>query len=287
MSELNSSVTAVNTATTEVVNGLLIETNPANWPTIFGGLYNAPGSQTTPGLARGALANTGILYSNSNLAHVCDFKFDFSAGISIESIINPLLAIENAIKNGKLAAANIMRAAVMQLQQGFNLAISALLNILNLSDLSGQVSISISIGFDILNRINEIIAQAAQIAYDVSLIANLIQDLTQIVNWINSLPAQLKAVVQECLGNFQNSINHAVNAAEGVQGVIQGINSAVGLAQATSQSTNNGALMQVIGGSTSQQSLTMLSAYITSSTPTANSVAANTTSSQLGNSTGP
>jgi hypothetical protein len=257
--EANSAVAFVNNATTQIVNGILQEISPPQWP--YGGTFQTTGVQTTPGVARGALTNTGIDAANQNLAHACDFKFQLD--INVSGLIGPdLTALIGAIKAGKLAAANLVRAAVMQLQQEFNIAISAILSMLNLTDVSGVASLSVSLAYDTGIRIQEIINQAAQILYDVSLVNNLIKDLQQIVTWIESLPTQLQNLLKQCLLNFQTSLSQAkasVNA-------VAAIGPALAAATSSVSSSATGAASAVLAVTTSptQSNISGLQSYISS-----------------------
>lgn len=283
MAEANSSVAFVNNATTQIVNGILKEINPPQWPAAFGGNYLTQGIQTTPGVARGALTNTGVAYSNANLAHACDFKFQLD--INIGALIGAdLSALVGAIKAGKLAAANLIRASILQLQQEFNAAITAILSLLNL-DTSGIASLSVSLVYDTGIRIQEIINQAAQILYDVSLVANLVKDLQQIIQWIESLPAQLQNLLKQCLSNFQSSLNSAKNSLSVASNLGQSFSLAAATASATTSQTGTPSAALTITTSPSQQNIGQLQSYITS--VTTSSVATTSTSTQFKNSSSP
>lgn len=284
MSEENSSVAFVNAATTQIVDGILKEINPPQWPAVFGGNYLTQGIQTTPGIARGALTNTGIASTNNNLAHVCDFKFQLD--INIGALIGAdLTALVGAIKAGKLAAANLVRASIMQLQQEFNAAISAILSLLNLTDFSGVASLSVSLVYDTGIRVQEIINQAAQILYDVSLVANLVKDLEQIVNWIESLPAQLQNLLKQCLVNFQNSLSSAKNSLSEVSTITQSLNLAASNASGNYSQSGTPSAVLAITTTPSQSNLNQLQSYITSITT--NSISTTTTSSQFNRASSP
>ena len=105
-----------NPAATNILDGgFVAEVKSPSLPN--GGFFHTEGSQTTPGLSRGALHNSSLANNNADLSHVCDFKFTFADGISLSGLINPIAALQNAVKNGKMAAANAIRAAISQLQQ--------------------------------------------------------------------------------------------------------------------------------------------------------------------------
>jgi len=283
MAEANSSVAFVNNATTQIVNGILKEINPPQWPAAFGGNYLTQGIQTSPGIARGALTNTGIASTNANLAHVCDFKFQLD--INIGALIGAdLTALVGAIKAGKLAAANLVRASIMQLQQEFNAAITAILALLNL-DTSGVASVSVSLVYDTGIRIQEIINQAAQILFDVSLVANLVKDLEQIVQWIESLPTQLQNLLKQCLFNFQNSLSSAKNSLSTASNLGQSFSLAAATASSSTSQSGVPSAALAITTSSSQQNISQLQSYISS--VTTSSVATTSTSTQFKNSSSP
>jgi hypothetical protein len=278
MADADTSVAFVNNATTQIVNGILQEVSPPQWPAAFGGSYLTQGTQTTPGVARGALTNTGIASTNANLAHVCDFKFQLD--INLGALIGAdLTALIGAIKAGKLAAANLVRAAIMQLQQEFNLAITAVLSLLNL-DTSGIASLSVSLVYDTGIRVQEIINQAAQILFDISLVANLVKDLEQIVAWIESLPAQLQTILKQCLVNFQNSLSAAKSSVSVAAGIGQALSSTTSATTASASSSLSGSASAILAvtSSPTPANLTGLQSYIST---VSTSTAGPTTSSQF------
>ena len=101
------------------------------------------GQPTTPGVTRGALTATGISFTNNRLSHACDFKFNLSPNISLTAIVPNLGILTGAIKNGKNAAAAMIRAAMTRLNQIFRLAIDGILASLNL-DITGVFSAEFS-----------------------------------------------------------------------------------------------------------------------------------------------
>jgi hypothetical protein len=207
--------TFTNLANTSIINGgLLIETNMPKWPRWYAGSYNTPGAQSSPGLARGALVNTGVSVTNNNLTHICDFRFIFSSGISLGGLVNPVKAFQQAIKQGKNAAGNAIRVALTQLNTAFRTAINALLAGMG-ADPTGVLSLQFSLAKDVVRKVNEITKKIAQVIADIATIYYLIEGLQQIVAWIKSLPDQLKSILQNCLLNFQNSVNETVASFKG------------------------------------------------------------------------
>jgi hypothetical protein len=259
-----------NPANTVVLNtGVLVELKAPTLPD--GKFFYTAGSQTTPGLSRGTLANSSLLNNNNDLSHVCDFKFVFSDGISLSGLINPLAALTNAAKNGKMAAANAIRAAVSQLQSGFRTAIKAIIAVL-CADPTGQVSLSVSVGKYYVRLINEAINKAAQVVYDVNLVLGLVQNLQQIVNWIQSLPGQIQKILKDCLTNFQTSLKQTEASAQSATNVTNLFQQAQ--QQATNNSsqyngTANPSLISAITGSTSTSAIDAISSHINSTVSTA------------------
>jgi len=176
---------------------------PARWS--WGGTFSTSGVQTTPGIARGALINTGVYITNSQVAHVCDFKFRLNTPLSLSSLVPNVGILLGAIKNGKNAASAAIRTAIAKLQQLFRTAIDAILATLNL-DITGTFSTSISILQEKIRKINQYIRMAAQIIADVSMVYFLLQQLNEITEWINSLPDQIKKILEECTLNFKSGI---------------------------------------------------------------------------------
>jgi len=67
------------------------------------------GSVTTPPSARGDIANTSIFYTNKVTDHACDFRYQINLDVGLDTFINPVTAIQSAIKAGKNKAAMQMR----------------------------------------------------------------------------------------------------------------------------------------------------------------------------------
>jgi len=254
-----TSTSFVNLAPTEILTGgAVLEIKSPNLPN--GGYFYTAGSQTLPGLSRGSLKNSSLLNNNNDLSHVCDFKFDFSLGISISGLSNPFTQIANAIKNGKMAGANAVRAAVNQLQQAFREGLKALLAALNF-DPTGQISLTISVGKSLVRQLNAITAQIAQIAYDIALVQSIVTNLQQIVTWIQSLPGQIQKLLQQCLTNFQTSLTNTTNTvknATNINNIVNGIGQQANQA-ATAESANTSAsMMAIINGTAGTAAVTSL-----------------------------
>lgn len=203
MAILNLSQSFTNTAQTEVINGKIIEKDSPKWS--WAGSFSVGGVQTTPGITRGALVDTGILITNSQVAHVCDFKFRLSTDLSLTALVPNLGILTGAIKNGKNAASAAIRTAITKLNELFRTAIDAILGALN-ADVTGLVSANFSFLKDKVREINEKLKTAAQVIADVAMVYYLLQEIQQITDWINSLPDRVKQILQDCILNFNSAI---------------------------------------------------------------------------------
>lgn len=290
---------SVNLADTNIVNFRLTESFPPRSP--FAGLIGQPGVQTTPPLARGYLTDSAINLNNFNLSHVCDFKFVFNFNLVLGALTLPVSELLAAIKNAKLRAAAIIRASLNIIIKPLREAINAILTALSL-DLTGIFSLSVSIAKDVLRKIKALIKQIAQIVEDVYVYVALVQDIIAIINWIKTLPARIREIVQACIFNFQNSIQRAIDQVQSIPGQITGqaqaaVNNVTNSFNATltslqqtaataTQGTNSN-ISAIINGSTSSTDLDAMTLYIQQNTPTANATTSNTTSYAVSNSSSP
>lgn len=185
------------------------ETLPPNSP--FASLMGKPGIQTTPSLARGNLNSSIIQLMNGNLSHACDFKFIFDFNILTEiPLKNPVTELQNAFKNAKLAATNMLAEKIFGFVQEFRAAIKVIMETLNL-DPSGSLSLSFEIGKDLIGKVNEAIEWVAKKVETVMTYVYLAQMIQQLINWVTSLPEKIKTLLQACLANFTKSIQQVAN----------------------------------------------------------------------------
>ena len=215
---LQTELTKVNVAVTSAVNGFIREVTPTEFS--FGGTYTTVGVQSTPNLARGVLKNTGVTVTNGDLDHICDFRFSFTSGFDFMNYIPNLSIITGAIENGKLAAANLIRGQILQLNESFRTAINALIYSVSL-DPTGLISIAFSSVKDVVRQINEKLKKIAQVIADIAFVYYLIQDIQQILTWIETLPDRVKSLVKSCLTNFTNSLTTIKNQIANIPGTIQ------------------------------------------------------------------
>ena len=275
-----TSTSFVNLAPTEVLDGgVVLEIKSPNLPK--GGYYYTAGSQTLPGLSRGALVNSSLLNNNNDLSHVCDFKFDFHLGIDIGGLTNPFTDIAKAIQAGKMAGANAVRAAVGQLQQAFREGLQALLAALNF-DPTGQISLTISVGKSLIRKLQAIEAQVLQIVYDISLIQSIATNLEQIVTWIKSLPGQIQKLLQQCLTNFQTSLtntNNTIKNATNIKNIVNNIGQQASNAAAAESANTSASMMAIINGTAGTAAITSLINSTVASAPPSSGATQKTASS--------
>lgn len=163
------------------------------------------GEPDTPLTARGVVTGSGVGLTNANLSHVCDFRYQFNFSVGSIGLTNPITAIQNAIKTGKNNAANIIRFLISKLNDEIKLALKALVTSMNL-DPTGQISsIYATLKFK-LDDINDFIEKIAGYVAIASTIYYLVQDINQIVTYLQSLPARFLAIVKDCIATFLNGV---------------------------------------------------------------------------------
>lgn len=183
-----------------LVPGTVAEPNAPVLPT--GVVAGGVGQPTVVPVARGIVANTGISLTNSQLSHVCDFRYNFQFDIGL-SVNNPITTIQNAIKNGKNNAANFIAMMIKKLNETFRNAIKAILTAMNL-DPSGQLSSIYSVLKFKLQDINDFMEKVAYYVEIAASVYYLVQDIQQIVTYLQNLPDRLKAMAQDCISTFLN-----------------------------------------------------------------------------------
>ena len=226
-------------ATTTTANGYTTTTtttvNIGSKPVVIAGSYvsntdpqnpwyqsqTRAGFQTLNPIARGILEGSPINYNNLNLTRVCDFKFVFNFGISMFGLINPAVALTQAIKNARLRSAAFIRAALSNLIDGFRTAIKTILLLLGF-DPTGYFSKMYSLSKDTIRNINAVIKKIAQMVEDVFFYVALYQDIQALIKWIASLPNELKNLLQRCLTNFQSSMKQFTEQLKAIPGQIKG-----------------------------------------------------------------
>ena len=190
-------------------DGSIVETNKPLFS--FGVAFETAGQQTTPNLYRGVIEGTGIQFTNNSLSHSCDVRFLFDFGKILTSlgsgIIPDFSPLIDAVRAGQNDAAKLIRGAIAKIIDALRFSIKGIQAALNL-DPSGLLSGFWSAAKDLIRKINGFIKGIAQYVYDISFVYALYQQIQAIIAWINSLPASIKKLVQDCLTNFTNSIKN-------------------------------------------------------------------------------
>jgi hypothetical protein len=181
--------------------------------------FLSSGNPSMPGLTRGALTGTGIQFTNNNLTHSCDFKFNLSAQFSLSSLIPNLGILAGAIQNGKNAASAAIRTAITKLNELFRAAINAIIGGLNL-DITGVFAAEFSLLKSFARDINEKLKVVAQLIADIATVYYLTVYVQEIINWVNSLPDRIKNILANCIIGFNNSLK---SAGENFQGTLTDI----------------------------------------------------------------
>ena len=206
--------TSVNLGEYKLINFRYVESLPPNSP--FSQLSDKNGVQTTPQLARGFLPGSAVDLLNNNLAHACDFKFIFNFDSDLLlGLTNPITAITNAIKNAKMNATNMLRDLVKKAMDAIRLIIDAVLSVISV-DPSGIFSYYWSLGESILLDINELIKEIAETVEIVLTWVFFIQQIQQLIAWINSLPDKFKAMLEQCINNFKAALDTAANTIKSI-----------------------------------------------------------------------
>ena len=144
------------------------------------------GQPTTPALARGQIQNTNIAYTNANRAHTCDFVTDL-------------------LKNNKLKEFLIAGA------QAIRNAIRAVMKALGLSDTSGTLTTLTNQLKEIARTLKFLQKLIQRIVDFEKYVLQYIAEIQKIIQWILSLPAQLQALLAECLYKLIQGIKNVLS----------------------------------------------------------------------------
>lgn len=177
------------------------------------------GQPTNAPLSRGVTAGTAIAMANANLAHACDFRFELNFDIGIGTLINPVTAIQNAIKAGKNRAAEMTRFLISKINDELRLLMKGIIAALGI-DPTGQVSMSVSYAKDLFRKVNEITKKVAEQVENISFVVNMIKDVQQIIDYLKSLPAKFLAIVKECILKFMAAIQNVIGQFKAIPGAI-------------------------------------------------------------------
>jgi hypothetical protein len=140
------------------------------------------GQPSVASLARGILANTGIQQANSKLAHMCDFSQDVRRSALLKKYLK---AIANSIRQG----------------------IRAVMKFLGLSDSSGVFSQTINYLKNKLQEVNNFLKNYIKKIKDfLTFVTTFITLVAAIIQWILNLPANIKALLIDCLKKLTKAI---------------------------------------------------------------------------------
>jgi hypothetical protein len=285
--------TTVNLGGFDFINFKITESFPPN--SVFSSVFAKPGVQTTPGLARGYVTGSAIDFMNQRLTHVCDFRFIFNIDIFASlGLVNPIAAIQRAIRNAKLKAANRMRDLLQKAIEVVKKIMASITAALNL-DATGQISLIVDVAKDTIIRVNQAIQDIADAIESVLEWVFFAQQIIELINWIKSLPEKIKNLLLACIANFTSSLKQAVESIQSIPGQIQ--NATVGQARLIAEQFV-GAVKEVEGAAKlelnnetqnyppellslitdpTEDGANNLISYINQNTPNANAAFANTT----------
>lgn len=285
------------------INFKIVERSSPN--SIFARMFGKPGVQTTPSLARGFVEGSAIDAMNNSRTHVCDFRFIFNIDIFASlGLVNPIEAIQRAIRNAKLKAAIRMRDLLQKAIAVIKKIMTAISTALNF-DATGQFSLVIDISKELVRKINKAIEDIADAIESVLEWVFFAQQILEFIQWILSLPEKIKQLLLACIFNFVNSLKQLVAS---IQAIPQQIADAtIGQARAIAEqfvgaakevenaaridlnNTIEGASPAVLNMITdpSEESANSLIFFITQNTPNANATMANTTGALMEKSSSP
>jgi hypothetical protein len=295
--------TTVNIGGFDLINFKITETFPPN--STFSRMFAKPGVQTTPALARGYVPGSAIDLMNRNLTHVCDFRFIFNIDIFASlGLVNPVAAIQRAIRNAKLKAAIRMRDLLQKAIEVVKKIMKAITTALNF-DPSGQISLVVDFAKDTIRRVNQAIEDVADAIESVLVWVFFAQQIIELINWIRSLPEKIKNLLLACIANFTNSLKQAVDSIKSIPSQIEAAtvgaareiaDQFVGAVKELEESTRiefdkesknySPELLSLINDPTEDSANNFIT-YINQNTPNANAAFANTTGALMEQSSSP
>jgi hypothetical protein len=199
----------------------------------------------------------------------------------------------------------MIRAALTSLVNLFRESLDAIVVALGF-DPTGITNVSVTIGKDLVRQITAKLKSIAQYIEDAATVYYLIKDIQNIIAWVQTLPAKIKAIIQQCLNNLNNSITTVQNQLKSLASSIpnqlnasatqvttqlsQGLTATANALKTSSSSANGNidpALVPIVGGSTSNSDLANLSTYLTKTNPSTAQAMQNTYGSQASTKTSP
>lgn len=199
---------AVNVAGTEVINFRIVERTPPKPPA--GQSQYQVGQQSIAPLARGIVTGTALQMANLNFSHVCDFRFVLNIGFSTLGLPNFIELIGQAIKGAKIKAAAIIYTYVAAVVDSVRYVFNAIIEALTF-DPTGEVSVYVSVGKDLVKKINYWAKKIAQFIEKVLVVVEVVKQIIQLIQFILSLPDRIKALVRQCIANFLGSVKRLIN----------------------------------------------------------------------------
>jgi hypothetical protein len=207
----------VETKEPDTNRGFSPQVDPAEVPKPPEGIVDRKiGEPNTPRPYRGVIADTMISRSNSNLSHACGFKFNLNVNVdlglgTITAVKRLATALQRGIRDGKKGFANVVRAQMAKIISTLRKGLDTIVKAVGLADITGTVSISFSLVKDIVSQLNSYLSQAADMIYNVGLALGVVQGIQEFINWISTLPQNLKNVFLNCLSNFTRSVQNLTN----------------------------------------------------------------------------
>lgn len=184
--------------------------------------WGTAGTSSVSRAATGDIQNTVIAKTNANLTHVCDFRYFVnipSLDIGLGQFVDPVRAIQDAIRGGKNQAAQITSLLLSQINAKLRAVIDALVSSLGM-DPSGQTARTFTVAKDLFREINKYTKMVAEQVELASMYYNLVKSIQTVVDYLNSLPQRLQAMLKACVAQFMGSVNSFVNQLKAMPGVV-------------------------------------------------------------------
>lgn len=179
------------------------------------------GRPTIGAAARGDVAATPMNVTNNLLDHACDFRYiiNFTGiNLNITAQLEAIQQIKEAIETGKNRAAMVLRATMTIINTALRDVINALLAAVSF-DPSGTISLGYSLSKNILREVDLISQQTVERITTFATYYYLVKEITQIVEYLKSLPDRIKAVVQGCITQFLDSIKNFIDQLKRLPGI--------------------------------------------------------------------
>jgi hypothetical protein len=170
------------------------------------------GLPTTPGIARGQVANTSVNFSNNNLAHVCDITGQMKYYITWVSF-----QVSEAIEAIRIAIENLFASASAS---PFGDAVRSAIQYI-------KAKVEVIKGY--LKKATEAVSAVKQ----------FITEINSLIVYIATLPAKAAAMLKQCLVDAKNSLTQAISDGVAISKVSDTINQSITDTQSSLSSTEN------------------------------------------------